>query len=175
MLVKSEGFCVPHAWMALSWERNARTVIDLSRLSFRSLSRFTNCRAADLPLSVRVKNRNSLGSLKVSVALMLSRIVPESNLADADTTGRSGTREDDLANELRFLLRDHLRDEAAQRESKEINLIEPQGTDKGDRIVGHGGHGVRRLAFRSADTAVVESDHWMLGGDAVDDPWIPVV
>lgn len=100
---------------------------------------------------------------------------PESNLADADTTGRSGTREDDLANELRFLLRDHLRDEAAQRESKEINLIEPQGTDKGDRIVGHGGHGVRRLAFRSADTAVVESDHWMLGGDAVDDPWIPVV
>ncbi|CKR46359.1 Uncharacterised protein [Mycobacterium tuberculosis] len=80
MLVKSEGFCVPHAWMALSWERNARTVIDLSRLSFRSLSRFTNCRAADLPLSVRVKNRNSLGSLKVSVALMLSRIVPKVTL-----------------------------------------------------------------------------------------------
>ncbi len=36
----------------------------------------------------------------------------------------------DLVNELWFLLRDHLRDEA-QRELKR-HLIEPQGTDKGD-------------------------------------------
>jgi hypothetical protein len=43
-------------------------------------------------------------------------------------------REDDLPNELRFFLRNHLRDEAAEGESKEIDLFKAQRPDKGDCV-----------------------------------------
>ena len=46
-------------------------------------------------------------------------------------------REDDLSNELRFFLRNHLRDEAAEGESKEIDLFKAQRPDNGDCLPRH--------------------------------------
>jgi hypothetical protein len=43
-------------------------------------------------------------------------------------------REDDLSNELRSFLRNHLRDEAAEGESKEIDLFKVQRPGKGDCV-----------------------------------------
>jgi hypothetical protein len=97
------------------------------------------------------------------------------HLVDPLAAGRSGAREDDLADELRLFLRDHLRDEAAQREAEEIDLIEPQRADEGDGVARHGGNRRGRPPLRSTDAAVVEGDHPMMRGDAIDDTRIPVV
>jgi hypothetical protein len=83
--------------------------------------------------------------------------------------------EDDLANELRFLLRDDLRDEAAQGEAKEIDLLEAQRTDKGHSVPRHRFNGVRCRAFRRADSSVVEDDNPVFRSNAIDDPVIPPV
>src|SRR5436190_8723754 len=60
-----------------------------------------------------------------------------SNFVDAFPSGRTRARENDLANELRFFLRNHLRNETAHGKSKQIDLIEAQRLNKGDRVARH--------------------------------------
>ena len=50
-----------------------------------------------------------------------------------------------------------------------------EGADEGDGVGGHLVDGVRHRSARCADAAVVERDHVSLGGDAVDDPRVPVI
>src|SRR5436305_12022922 len=47
-----------------------------------------------------------------------------SNFVDALTSGRTRARENGLSHELRFFLRNHLRDEATHGKSNQVDLIE---------------------------------------------------
>src|SRR4030095_12988823 len=90
------------------------------------------------------------------------------DLLDALATGRAGAREDQLADQLRLVLGDHLGDHAAHGESVKIDLFEPQRAYERDGVVGHRLDGGWRLAGGGTDAAVVEGDHPVLCGDAVD-------
>src|SRR6266566_9142474 len=70
-----------------------------------------------------------------------------SNFVDALTSGRTRARENDLSNESRFFLCNHLRDEAAHGKSKQIDLIEAQRPDKGDCVARHRLYRVRCRAL----------------------------
>ena len=94
---------------------------------------------------------------------------------DAFASGGPRPREDDLSHQRRLLLRDHLRDEAAQGKAEEVDLVESQCADERDGVLCHRLDRVRCLALGSADPAIVEGDHAVLGRDAVDDPGVPIV
>src|SRR6266516_37787 len=70
-----------------------------------------------------------------------------SHPVDAFASGRTRARENDLSHELRFFLRNHLRDEAAHGKSKQIDLIEAKPPDKGDRVARHRLYRVRCRAL----------------------------
>jgi hypothetical protein len=87
----------------------------------------------------------------------------------------AGAGEDQLADQLGLVLGDHLGDHAAHGESVKIDLVETQRADEPDGVLGHRLDGVWRLASGGTDAAVVEGDHPVLCGDAVDHPRVPVV
>ena len=97
------------------------------------------------------------------------------DIADAYTPGRSGSREHDLADQLGAGLRDHLRDEAAQREAEKVDLREAKGLDERDRVLRHVGDADRGLAARAPHAAIVEDDDMAAAGDPVEDLRVPVV
>ena len=97
------------------------------------------------------------------------------HFVDALAAGGPGAGEDQLADQLRLVLGDHLGDHAAHREAEEVDLVQAQRADEGDGVGGHRRDGVRRRAGRSADAPVIEGDDPVLRGDAVDDPGVPVV
>jgi len=97
------------------------------------------------------------------------------DLLDAATAGGTRAGKNDPADELGPLEGDHLRDSPAEREAEEVDLVVAEGADEGDGVGGHLVDGVRHRSARRADAAVVERDHLSLGGDAVDDPRVPVV
>ncbi|BAS12608.1 hypothetical protein AHiyo8_09110 [Arthrobacter sp. Hiyo8] len=70
---RSDGAERPNAWMAFSCVWNARVLIGLSRSMVRSCRRLMKAFAAGLPVALRLKNRNSLGSDRVRVARRMSR------------------------------------------------------------------------------------------------------
>jgi hypothetical protein len=96
------------------------------------------------------------------------------DLVDGGPSGGAGAREDDLADEARFFLRDDLCDEAAHRQIEQIDLVEAKGADEPHRVVGHPFDRVRRGAARSTHPAVPEGDPTSCG-ESVDDARIPVV
>jgi hypothetical protein len=87
----------------------------------------------------------------------------------------AGAGEDQLADQLGLVLGDHLGDHAAHGESVKIDLVETQRADEPDGVLGHRLDGVWRFAGGGTDAAVVEGDHPVLCGDAVDHPRVPVV
>ena len=89
--------------------------------------------------------------------------------------GGAGAREDELADELRVPEGQRLGDHAAQGEREDVDRVEAQGLDEGDGVLGHRLDRVRDGAGGCADAAVVEGDHVVLGGDGIDDGWVPVV
>jgi len=89
--------------------------------------------------------------------------------------GRSGSREHDLADEFGAGLRDHLRDEAAQREAEKVDLREAKGLDERDRVLRHVGDADRSLAARAPHAAIVEDDNVVAAGDPVENLRVPVV
>ena len=68
------------------------------------------------------------------------------DLLHALASGRAGAGEDQLADELRLLLRDYLGDHAAHREAVKVDLVEAERADEGDGVLGHRLDGVGRLA-----------------------------
>src|SRR5215204_4242768 len=97
------------------------------------------------------------------------------HLVDAFAPRGAGSGEDHLAHELRLLVRDHLRGHATQGEPDEVDPADTEGTDEGDGVPRHLLDGRRRGPAGGTDTAVVEGDDPMLGGDAVHDSGVPVV
>src|SRR5207249_138291 len=59
------------------------------------------------------------------------------HLVDARAPGWPGAREDDLPDQLRLFLRDHLRDETAKGEAKQVDLSKTEGPDEGDCVPRH--------------------------------------
>jgi hypothetical protein len=68
-----------------------------------------------------------------------------------------------------------LRDEAANREAEQIDLLKVQCFEERNRVVGHRLNRVRRPARRSGDADVVERDHPSIRRECVDERGIPVV
>ncbi len=97
------------------------------------------------------------------------------HVLDALAAGGPRAREDQLADELRFVLSDHLGDHAAHGEAEEVDLVQTQRPDEGDGVLRHRLDGVRRRAGGSTDAPVVERDDPVFRGDTVDDPRVPVV
>jgi hypothetical protein len=64
---------------------------------------------------------------------------------------------------------------AADREAEQVDPLNVDGVEEGDRVVGHGFDCVRRRTGRRPDADVVERDHASLRGEGVDQRGIPVV
>ena len=71
--------------------------------------------------------------------------------------------------------RDLLRDEAADREPQQIDLVEFEGVDERDHPPGRRRDRGERVAGRRANTGVVDEDHLALGGQGIGQGGIPVV
>lgn len=129
------------------------------------------------PLALRGggEEQEMLRMLMFGAGLLEGALQDRSDIADAYTPGGSGSREHDLADEFGAGLRDHLRDEAAQREAEKVDLRETKSLDERDRILRHVGDVNRGLAARAAHAAIVEDDDAAAGGDAVEDLRVPVV
>src|SRR6266581_7632600 len=97
------------------------------------------------------------------------------HLVDARAPGWPGAREDDLPDQLRFFLRDHLRDETAQGEAQQVDLSKTEGPDEGHRVSCHRLHRRGSLTFRRANAPIVEDDDAASRRYAVDDARIPPV
>jgi hypothetical protein len=69
---RSAGAERPHFLIAFSWVWNAFTLIGASRSTVRSRRRLMNAFAAGLPVALRLKNRNSFASDRVSAARRMS-------------------------------------------------------------------------------------------------------
>ncbi len=95
--------------------------------------------------------------------------------ADALAAGRSRSRKNHLAHELRILQHDFLGDHPAHRKAEQVNLLESLGLDECDGIFSHLLHRTRRRSARRTDASVVEGDHVMPGSETVHDPGVPVV
>ena len=97
------------------------------------------------------------------------------DLVDTATTLGSGAGQHHPADEVGRLQCYDLSDTATEREPEQVDLLEPQRADEGDGVAPHL---IDLMWYRGAgrtDSAVVEGDHPVVSGDAVDDPWIPVV
>ena len=90
-------------------------------------------------------------------------------------TLRCRGREHDASEQVGADERDLLRNEAADREAEQVDLLELHRLDEGDRVVGHRLDRVRRRACRGADAGVVERDHAPFRGERVDQGRVPVV
>ena len=71
--------------------------------------------------------------------------------------------------------RDLLRDEPADREPEEVDLVEAERGDERDHVPGRVRDGRSELAARGADARVVDQDDLALGCERVGERWIPVV
>lgn len=78
---RSDGAERPKRLMACSWVPNARRPMGASRSTVRSCNRARNAFAARLPTASRLKNRNSFGSDRVSVARRTSKYVVVTTLS----------------------------------------------------------------------------------------------
>ena len=68
-----------------------------------------------------------------------------------------------------------LGDVAAEREPEQVDLLDPEGVDEGERVASHRGDVLRDDAGGTANTAVVEEDHLSILRQAVDERWVPAV
>src|SRR5260370_42572069 len=76
----------------------------------------------------------------------------------------SGTDEDQLADQPTVLGGDLLGDAAAEGKAQQVDFGEAEQVDKGDRVSGHRWDTVGRLAARTPDPGLVESDHLTIVG-----------
>lgn len=97
------------------------------------------------------------------------------DVRDAFAAGGAGAGEDELADEPGFVLGDHLGDHAAHGEAQQVDSGQAQRPDEGDGVFRHRLDGSGGRAGAGADAPVVERDDPVCGGEAVDDPGVPVV
>ena len=77
--------------------------------------------------------------LVFGTGLLEGALQDRADIADAYAPGWSGSGQHDLADEVGASLRDHLRDEAAQREAEQVDLREAKSLDERDRVLRHVG------------------------------------
>src|SRR6202158_6026925 len=83
------------------------------------------------------------------------------------TTARTCAIDDQLANEIGRLQSDFLRDHAADREAKYVNLLQAQRLDEGEGVSAHPLERRRDLAGTAGDARVVEQDHLTVASEAI--------
>src|SRR6266446_8970315 len=88
---------------------------------------------------------------------------------------RGGSDQNELANELRTIERDLLRDHSADRETEKIDLRQSEAIDERFGVLCHACKGRRHFAGRTCDTRIIEDDNLTLSGKPVQNRWIPVV
>ncbi len=91
------------------------------------------------------------------------------------TAARTCAVDDQPANEIGRLQSDFLRDHAADREAKYVNLLQAQRLDEGDGVSAHLLERRRHLARAAGDAGVVEQDHFSILGQAVGHRRVPVI
>src|ERR1700674_5352848 len=88
---------------------------------------------------------------------------------------RARTHQDQLANEIGGLQHDFLRDHAADREAKHVNLLQSQRLDEGDGGSAHLLERGRDLAGAAGDACVVEQDHLTVASEAIRHRRVPII
>src|ERR1700726_3862075 len=91
------------------------------------------------------------------------------------TAARTCAIDDQLANEIGRLQHDFLRDHAADREAKYVNLLQAQRLDEGDSLSAHALERRRDLAGAAGDARVVEQDHLTVASEAIRHHRVPVI
>src|SRR6202043_1804642 len=91
------------------------------------------------------------------------------------TTARTCAIDDQPANEIGRLQSDFLRDHAADREAKYVNLLQAQRLDKGDGVSAHLLERRRDLAGAAGDARVVEQDHFTVASEAIRHRRVPII
>src|SRR5258705_2201205 len=91
------------------------------------------------------------------------------------TAARTCAIDDQPANEIGRLHSDFLHDHAADREAKQVNLLQPQRLDEGDGVSAHLLERRRDLAGAAGDARVVEQDHLPVASQAIRHRWIPII
>src|SRR5258705_12792370 len=88
---------------------------------------------------------------------------------------RSGPDQDELANYVRTVEGDLLRDHSADRETEKIDLRQSETIDERFRVLRHACKGRGHFAGRTCDSRTVEDDDLALFGKPVQNRRIPVV
>src|ERR1700731_3644216 len=91
------------------------------------------------------------------------------------TTARTCAIDDHPANEIGRLQSDFLHDQAADRETKYVDLLQAQRLDEGDGVGGHLFECGRDLAGAAGDARVVEQDHLTVASEAIRHHRVPVI
>src|SRR5271168_2036382 len=91
------------------------------------------------------------------------------------TAARTCAIDDQPANEIGRLQSDFLRDHAADREAKYVNLLQAQRLDEGDGIGGHLLERRRDLAGAAGYAGVVEQDHLTVASEAIRHRRVPII
>src|SRR5260370_10566449 len=111
-----------------------------------------------LALRGRGEEQEMLRMLVLGTGRLEGALQDRDDIADAYTPGRSGSGEHDLADEFGAGLRDHLRDETAQREAEKGDLREAKGLDERDRVARHVFDADMGLAARPPHAPAGEDD-----------------
>src|SRR5712675_2823130 len=91
------------------------------------------------------------------------------------TAARTCAIYDQPANEIGRLQSDFLHDQAADREAKQVNLLQAQRLDKGDGVSAHLLERRRDLAGAAGDARVVEQDHFTVASEAIRHRRVPII
>src|ERR1700730_1741143 len=160
-----------HLARAVSWAPIVSLDTGASRSAVRSSKRARNASAAAWLFAVGEKNRKCFGCFPWAPAFSIAA------WSTAPVSAGPGCRagQDDASDQIRSLLDDHLGDHAAEGVSEQVNLAQPERIEKCHRVGGHRLDAVGGSATRTADTAKVDQDDAVLGGDAVDHGGVPIV
>src|ERR1700680_2931617 len=91
------------------------------------------------------------------------------------TAARTCAIDDQPANEIGRLQSDFLRDHAADREAKYVNLLQAQRLDEGDGVSAHLLKRRRDLAGAAGDARVVEQNHLPVARQAIRHRRVPII
>src|SRR5271156_494279 len=91
------------------------------------------------------------------------------------TAARTCAIDDQPANQFGRLQSDFLRDHAADREAKYVNLLQAQRPDEGDGVSAHPLERRRDLAGAAGDASVVEQDHLTVASEAIRHRRVPII
>ena len=84
------------------------------------------------------------------------------HLVDTLAAGRAGAGQDQLAHQVGCFQRDVLRHHPAEGKAHQIDFVEAQRADQGNRVARHFVDGHRRCSARGADAPVIDRDHAMV-------------